>query len=260
MLLQEPAESPYDIWFNLLGFPVRISWSFWLGSVVLGFNLVEAIDRGFGDESPGRLLLLLMWSACVLVSILIHELGHALAFRQNGIESKIVLYHFGGLATPTNSYSQRRGFGATSEASNFWIALAGPLAQLASAAVVIMIVLSTSHYVPGLPWFLDGLNDTIEGKSIENQLLRVLVYFYLWPSIWWALLNLVPVWPLDGGRVTRSLMVMSGGNVEQSLWISMVAAVSIGIYAFRFMDQPFMALFMLSFAFANYQELSGPRY
>ena len=88
----------------------------------------------------------------------------------------------------------------------------------------------------GLPWFLDGLNDTFEGKSIENQLLRVLVYFYLWPSILWSLLNLVPVWPLDGGRITRSLMVMFGGNVEQSLWISMVVAVSIAVYAFRFRD------------------------
>jgi stage IV sporulation protein FB len=260
MLLQEPAESPYDLRFNLLKFPVRVSWSFWLGSVVLGFSLVEQIDRNFRDESPGRLPLLLMWSACVLVSILIHELGHALAFRQNGIESKIVLYHFGGLAIPANSYSPRRGFGALSEASNLWIAFAGPLAQFASAFLVIIIVMSTNHYVPGLPWFMDGLNDTYEGEPFENPQLGLLVYFYLWPSIMWALLNLVPVWPLDGGRITRSLMQMFGGNVEQSLWISIVAAVSIGIYAFRFLDQPFMALFMLSFAFANYQELSGPRY
>lgn len=260
MLLQEPAESPYDLHFSVLGFPVRVSWTFWLGSAVLGFELVEQIDRGLGDESPSRLPLLLMWAGCVLVSILIHELGHAVAFRQNGIESKIVLYHFGGLAIPTRSYSPERGFGAISEASNLWIAFAGPLAQFASAVLVIMIVMSTSHYVPGLPWFLDGLNDTFEGQPFDNRLLGVLVYFYLWPSIMWAVFNLVPVWPLDGGQVTRSLMLMFGGTVEQSLWISIAVAVTIGIYAFRVMDQPFIAMFMLWFAFSNYQQLAGPRY
>ncbi len=254
MLLQEPAESPYDVQFSVLGVPVRVSWTFWLGCVVLGYNLVDAMDRGFGNDSPGRLALLLMWSACVLVSILIHELGHSLAFRQSGIGSKIVLYHFGGLAIPTNSYSSRRGFGGPSEASNLWIAFAGPLAQLCSAVVVIMAVMASSHYVPGLPGFLQVLNDTFEGDWFQSKTLYALVYFYLWPSILWALLNLVPVWPLDGGRVTRSLVLMSGGRVEYSLYVSIAFAVALGAYAWS-LEQPFMGMFMFWFAVTNYQEL-----
>ena len=273
MLLQEPAESPYDIRFDLLGFPVRIAWSFWLGSAFFGYNLVEAMDRGYfiyienrnSDlglpwESPGRAQLLLMWAVCLLVSILIHELGHALAFRQNGIESRIVLYHFGGLAIPTSSYSQRRGFRETSEVSNLWISFAGPLAQFGSAVVVVVGLMSMSLYVPGLPGFLVGINDKFNGNYIESPLAIVLAVFYLWPSVMWSLLNLLPVWPLDGGQMTRSLFVMFGGNVEQSLWISMVVAVSLAFYAFQVTGSLFNTLFLLSFAFANYQELSGPRY
>ncbi len=254
MLLQEPNSSPYDVHFSVLGFPVRIAWTFWLGCVVLGYNLVDGMDRQFGDGSPGRLALLLMWSACVLVSILIHELGHTLAMRQAGMDSKIVLYHFGGLAIPTSSFSRSRGFGGTSEASNLWIAIAGPLAQLASAAVVILAVMASSHYVPGLPWFLESLNDTIEGDWFESDAIIALLYFYLWPSIVWALLNLVPVWPLDGGRVSRSLFLMLGGRVEYSLYVSIACAVALAAFAYN-IGQPFMAMFMFWFAFTNYQEL-----
>ncbi len=100
MFLQQPAESPYDLRFQLFGFPVRIAWGFWVASIIFGFELVRGIEAYFGPDSPGRLPLLILWAFCLLVSILVHELGHALAFRQNGIESSIVLYHFGGLAIP----------------------------------------------------------------------------------------------------------------------------------------------------------------
>ena len=110
MLLQEPGHSPYDLRFHLLGFPVRVSWSFWLAGVIFGFSLVRGMDGALGLSSPGMLPLLMLWTVCLLVSILIHELGHALAFRQNGMNASIVLYHFGGLAIPTSSYSPDRFF------------------------------------------------------------------------------------------------------------------------------------------------------
>ena len=89
-------------------FPVRVSWTFWLGAIVFGYEFAQQIDIiavAAGLIQPrqsgrccccGRL--------CLLVSILIHELGHALAFRQFGIQSSIVLYHFGGLAIPIGSF------------------------------------------------------------------------------------------------------------------------------------------------------------
>ena len=96
MFLQEPAHSPYDLRFHVLGFPVRVAWTFWIAGLIFGYGLVRGLDDYFQMASPGLPALLLLWTACLFLSILIHELGHAIAFRQNGIEASIVLYHLGG--------------------------------------------------------------------------------------------------------------------------------------------------------------------
>ena len=68
---------------------------------VLGYGLASNLDLLFGEESLGVIPLLALWAVCIFVSIGIHELGHALAFRRYGIESRIVLYFMGGMAIPT---------------------------------------------------------------------------------------------------------------------------------------------------------------
>ena len=206
MLLQEPGHSPYDLRFQLLGFPVRIAWTFWLADVVFGYGLVQSLDQVLGAASLGVMPLLLLWTVCLFVSILIHELGHALAFRQNGIQASIVLYHFGGLAIPTSSFSPDGGFVRLAPQQNIWISLAGPLAQIGSAAVVVAAVkaagyrLTVFRWMPGPFYKIPGL---LEGAEIDSAGLFALVTFYIFPSVLWAILNLVPVWPLDGGHIMR---------------------------------------------------------
>ena len=98
---QEPAESQYDIHFQVLGFPIRVTWGFWAAAVVLGWSECNGWDSVFVSrniDSPGAPLLLIIWSFAILISILVHELGHALAMRYFGMRSRVVLYHFGGLA------------------------------------------------------------------------------------------------------------------------------------------------------------------
>ncbi|MGI9473155.1 MAG: site-2 protease family protein, partial [Rubripirellula sp.] len=146
MLLQEPAQSPYDLRFNLFGFSVRIAWTFWLAGLVFGFSLARYLDEGvFATVSPGLLPLLLLWTLCLLVSILIHELGHAFAFRRYGIESTIVLYHFGGLAIPTDSFSPGRSYQQLTPKQDILVSLAGPIAQMLSALVVIGAVKAAGY-------------------------------------------------------------------------------------------------------------------
>src|SRR5262245_37099251 len=62
-----PEPLPYDLRWRMFGIPVRVHWTFWLFTAILGFNIVE-----FG------FVYLLVWMACAFVSILVHELGHAL--------------------------------------------------------------------------------------------------------------------------------------------------------------------------------------
>jgi Zn-dependent protease len=253
MLLQEPGHSPYDLRFHLLGFPVRISWSFWLAGVVFGFGLVGSMDEALGPRSPGMLPLLLLWNLCLLVSILIHELGHALAFRQNGMNASIVLYHFGGLAIPTSSYSPDRFHGPLTPKQDIWISFAGPLAQFASAMVLIVAVKAAGYQAP-VPWPLTEVPGLTDGEHIDSHGLYALLLFYIFPSVLWALLNLVPVWPLDGGHISSSIIQLRGGNNTQALWVSVIAAGLMALYGFS-NDQQYMGFLFLVLGVTNFQAL-----
>ena len=95
-MFAEPARTPYDLNFRLFGFPVRIHPLFWLGAALLGASTLDA-----------GLHFLLIWIARGLVSILVHELGHAVAFRGSVRDSHIVLWMFGGLAVPYSGVTGR---------------------------------------------------------------------------------------------------------------------------------------------------------
>ena len=262
MLLQEPPHSPYDLRFQLMDFPVRICWSFWLMGVVFGYGFAQALDRFFDLTSPGIMPMLILWNLCLLVSILIHELGHALAFRQNGMNASIVLYHFGGLAIPTNSFSPGRSYGSLSPKQDIWISFAGPLAQIASAVVLIGIVKACGYSleyamgnraISGVPWPLSNIV-SLEGEQIDSPGLFALVTFYILPSVLWALMNLVPVWPLDGGHIMRSIIQIQGGTQSQALWISVIASGLMVAYGFS-NGQQYMGLLFLVLGISNFQAL-----
>ncbi len=120
-----------------------MSWTFWVAAVVLGWSACNSWDESFsleGSYSPGAPILLIIWSAAILVSILVHELGHAMAMRYYGIRSRMILYHFGGLAIGSSFGSwngARRG--SQNALDSLLIAAAGPAAQLALAACVYAI-------------------------------------------------------------------------------------------------------------------------
>ncbi|MDG2221268.1 MAG: site-2 protease family protein [Rubripirellula sp.] len=266
MLIQEPGQSPYDLRFELLGFPVRVAWTFWAASLVFGYGLVQTLDNLLAVLSPGVLPLLLLWTACLFVSILIHELGHALAFRQNGIRASIVLYYLGGLAIPTGSYSSR-GSGGLNPKQDIWVSFAGPLAQLLSAAVLGGVVVLMGYRLTVLEWMpgpFASIPGTLEGKelALDSPGLFALVTFYMFPSVLWALLNLIPVWPLDGGHIMRSSILLNGGNVVQALWVSVIVAGFMAFYGFS-NGQQFLGFMFVMLGVSSYQaidQIKGSRY
>ena len=256
MMLNEPPESEYDLRFDVMGFPVRISWTFWLGAVFFGFYLAQFVDTRFGPDSPGMAPLLILWTCCLLVSILIHELGHALAYRYFGVHSYIVLYHFGGLAVSRGSFMGGRSGASLTPKENFIVSAAGPALQILSAVVAICLFKLGGYQIVAfyfMPQFLE-VPGVLEGQMIDNAGLFALCLFYVLPSVMWALLNLVPVWPLDGGQIARALFQMNGGTIEQSLWLSVISAGGLALYAFR-EENTMMAIFFLLFAINSYQML-----
>jgi len=262
MLLQEPVHSPYDLQFRLLGFPVRVAWSFWLVGVMFGYRLVQDIDFLLiraGDVSPGMIPLLVLWTLSIFVSILIHEIGHAIAFRCYGFESSIVLYHFGGLAIPRRSSSYQSSSDSVTPLQQIVISFAGPFAQIFSAFVVGAIVVAMGYRLIVLQWMpspFQLIPGVMEGKPLltESPGLFAIVTMYLLPSVLWALLNLLPVWPLDGGRIARAVIVLFGGNLMQALWVSVIAAALCAAYGFA-NGQQYLGIMFLILGVSSFQAI-----
>ncbi len=201
-MLAEPERTPYDLRFRVLGFPVRVHPWFWVGMMLFGSQTL--------NDGPEYLLI---WVAVAFVSILVHELGHALAFRRFGADSDIILYAFGGLAVPTHDISGRW--------RRIIVSLAGPFAGFALCGLVYATNLA-------FEW-----GQTPTGRAPNGKEMRFLYEKLIWVNLYWGLFNLLPVFPLDGGQVSRELCVMKWGTRGKriSLKISFVIALVMVAYA-----------------------------
>lgn len=195
-MLAEPDRTSYDLNFRLFGFRVRVHPLFWLGAALLGANTLNL-----------GLQFLAIWIAVVFVSILVHELGHAFAFRKFGSDSHIILWMFGGLAVP---YS-----GVPGRWRRIVVALAGPVAGFALC---------------GLVYVTDKYTDWSAGGGLEVAWLYLSLIFV---NLYWGIFNLLPVFPLDGGQVSRELCEAKwrGRGLGVALQISVGVAAAVAAYS-----------------------------
>lgn len=197
MLFLEPEQSPFDLTFRFLGVDVRVSPWFWAMGAFIGWGFLQL---GFQY--------LVLWIVCWFVSILVHEMGHVVAGRVFGSEGHIILYGFGGLAIGSNDLRSRW--------QRILVALAGPFAQFG---------------LYGLAWlFREYLRSSEDLDRVPAPVL-ILIAQLLLANWFWPLLNLLPIWPLDGGRVSRDLLdwLAPARGVRISLGISLVLSGLIAI-------------------------------
>jgi len=223
--------------FQIFGIPVRVHPWFWIAGVLLGLG-------GTGGK-PGPLVI---WVAVFFVSILVHELGHALAARAYGWPPRITLYGMGGMAT----YQPR----TRDPKSEILILFAGPGAGFALALLVIGLTKAMGNEVFvawGKPF---GINLIPSGFESTNAFL--LVYFLLFVNIGWGLVNLLPIYPLDGGQITRhTLNSLHQDGLRISLQISIAAAAVVAAYGLFELHDNFMALFFGYLSYSSYQALQN---
>jgi Zn-dependent protease len=225
VLFVEPPASQGDLHFRIAGIPVRIHPMFWLVAVLLGL-------RHDGEGTPPAELLI--WIAAMLVSIVVHELGHALLQRHYGGQPWITLYGFGGLASCDDC--------DRSPGSQILISLAGPFAGFALALAVGLLLGSTGHAVGWSNQWPAGME--IRGFSLlgrvfywnppQGHAAQLIVGDLLAINIYWGLMNLLPVYPLDGGRISREVCQVTLGaqrGVVNSLVISMVVSGGMALVA-----------------------------
>jgi stage IV sporulation protein FB len=249
LLFQVPPPTRYDLNFTLAGFPVRVHPLFWLITLLFG--------------SSGDLLLIPIWILVIFVSILVHELGHALAFRRFGLSSQIVLHGMGGLTIPQSTmWGSRWANVALSPNQNIFISVAGPGAGFLFASLVIVVVLLVGGSV-GTTWLLGFIPLPLSALvPIGGRLVNVMVSLLLWVNVFWGLINLLPVYPLDGGNVTRNILIQADpvDGVRKSLWISVITGALIALAGLLVFRSIFMALLFGLLAFQSYQSLQGRFY
>lgn len=207
--------------FSLFGFPITVQPWHWLVLAFLSGGLMRINDRE-------TLSYVLMFVIAGFLSILIHELGHAFTSRKFGCRRvEIVMHGMGGVAISHNPRFTR--------GQHIWISIAGPAVQLAAGALVYF-------------FFWKGLVPDVPVRSLLSS--------FVWVSFAWAIINLLPVYPLDGGKILWQALGPSRSAL--TLRISMAAAIAAGgvlLILGRDILFPILLGFM---AYQNYKMLTQP--
>ncbi len=266
MFIAEPPRTPFDLDFQILGFPVRIHPFFWLAAVLTG---------GLGGRDAA--IRLLIWVVAFFVSILIHELGHALMMRRFGRQSHIVLYAMGGLAIEGRprdfgfgsawSFDSYTGFQPRQRTpqEQILISAAGPGIQfLLLGAIVAMIYATRGTVHVGFDGVLPYLEPELGGELGNHLNLHRLVDRFIQINLYWPIINLLPVLPLDGGQIALQVLLQQDpwGGMQRALWLSMIAGGAMAIFGFLVMHQGLTAMLFASLAFSSYvtlQQMGGGR-
>jgi Zn-dependent protease len=172
---------------TIFGIRVGVNVSWFLILFLAIFYLQDPFARELGDEQQGFIVAVLT-ALGFFGSILLHELGHALVARREGIEvNGIDLFFFGGVMKMSRDTS--------SPGQEFRVAAAGPL-------VTLLIVLVGSLAAMALLGF-DGFWDAATLER-SDQALELWLSFLVSANVLLLLFNLVPAFPLDGGRIARA--------------------------------------------------------
>ena len=189
---------------RIAGIKFGINWSWLIVFALISWTLATHV---FPESNPGLgdaayLTMAIVAGLVFFTSLLLHELGHGLQARRDGVEIEgITLWLFGGVAKFKSMFP--------SAGAEFRIAIAGPLVSLALGSFFLALpaVLPLPAYIDGVLFWLGTIN------------LMLLVF------------NLLPALPLDGGRVLRSILWYVRGDFARATHIAAGVGRGFG-YAF----------------------------
>jgi Zn-dependent protease/predicted transcriptional regulator len=184
------------------GIPVKVHWTFSLLVLYIVYTL-------WADQvSYTRSLWFIGYVATLFICVIFHEYGHALVARRFGIGTEdIILSPIGGVARLKNIPDKPK--------QEIWIALAGPLVNVFLALVCIGSVLILGYTKIGIP------DDPFtEAFNIQHFLLNVGII-----NIVLFVFNMIPAFPMDGGRVLRSALTFKFGRLKATYLAMIVGRV-----------------------------------
>jgi len=207
---------PRVLRFKVGPFPVLVYPWFILSAILLGAGY------GFGWQMAA-------WIFVVFVSVLVHELGHAVVGRLFGGRPEIRLEAFGGVTLP--QFATRPGPGR-----QFVLSFAGPIAGLLLGALAY-----------ALARLLPPARGSVSAWVVAQ---------FVWVSLLWAGFNLLPILPLDGGNMLLAFVegVRRKPSVALVSWISVAISIAVaGAVIWLLGPEPFILLWLGLFALQNWQ-------
>lgn len=186
---------------NLSGIGVYIHWSFWLLPAWILFSAGGGIAQAIGS---------VIFVFAIFGCVVLHEMGHALMARHFGIGTRdITLYPIGGVASLERI--PRR------PSQELAIAVAGPAVNVIIAGLLLVLLLVAGIGSQGLVFSLAG------GSFLLNL---------LFVNVGLVIFNMLPAFPMDGGRVLRSLLAMRKPYLratEIAVRVGQVVAIMLGL-------------------------------
>lgn len=194
---------------RVAGIDIRLHWSFFLAPLFVYLQY-----RGFGSAIISLLMVLML---AVYVCILLHEYGHAMAARYFGVATKdIIITPIGGLARLVRMPMK--------PVQELLITIAGPLVNLVIAGLFLCYLL-----IAGEPVALDN---EIQGLAAFPQVM-------MWANVVLFGFNLIPAFPMDGGRILRSSLAIVMGHrpaTKVAVLVGRVMALVFVAAAFYFLE------------------------
>ena len=222
MFFGADPNQPGTLRFNLFRFPVSIHWSFWIIPLIWG-------SSGFGGDPVEQTRYLFIWVLVFFVSIMGHELGHALAYRKYGGKAQIIIHGMGGMAVSQGSYTRRQ---------KIIITIGGPAVGFMMAAVSFFLI-------------------SIINPETFNKYVLTFLGMMVWINSIWSALNLLPVYPLDGGQLLGHIMHERKPVLRGK--IGGITAAIAGLLLFIKLNSIFAAIMFGFLAYQNFQAAERAR-
>jgi Zn-dependent protease/predicted transcriptional regulator len=187
---------------RVFGIDIEIDWSWLFIFILIAWDLSTVFDQLHPTWAVS-----VVWSAAIaaallfFISVLLHELAHSLVAQSQGVPVRsITLFLFGGV-----SDIQRE---PPSPRAEFLITIVGPLTSLVIGVVLLVLAGTTANPI-----------NTMTGSTSSMSGLKLLPTMLLWLgsiNILLAVFNMIPGFPLDGGRVLRSILWAITGNLRRA--------------------------------------------
>lgn len=214
--------------------PVKIHWSFGL---LLLFVLYTAFTNGLKMwQSIGFVFYVLLLFLCVVL----HEYGHALTARRYGVITRdILLSPIGGVARLESMPDKPK--------QEFFIAIAGPIVNIIIATILGLILFFTTGQI------FPDVNDFRFDDPAE------FVRYIAWMNLALFMFNLIPAFPMDGGRILRALLAAKLGKVRATHIAMRIGRIlAIGFVIFGIFNQQLIlamiGLFIFMMAGQEYEQ------